>query len=392
MAQDHAVVLPEYNAGSIVNLMASLIVARGGEPSPYAPLPALDSERLRSATNLVLLVVDGLGYDYLIGVGSGGALHRHLKDKITTVFPSTTASAITTFLTGMAPQQHALTGWFMHFKELGGVTAVLPFTPRHGGPSPAKSRVDPAALFGHVPVFDRMGVRTYVVLPKRIVDSEFNVAHSGRAERRSYRSLKRFFKTIAEVLRTDDHPKYVYAYWPELDAIAHESGVGSRRTAAHFAEFDAAFGAFSKTIAGSDSLLVVTGDHGFVDSAPDQLIELDHHPALAETLVLPLCGDRRVAYCYVHPAKREQFERYVRAKLAEYAILMKSDALIEQGYFGLGPPHPRLADRIGDYALLMKGHYAIKDWVPGERKYSHIGLHGSLSRDEMYVPLVVVDA
>ncbi len=392
MFQDRTVVLPDYKAGSIVNLMASLIAARGGEPSSYAPLPALDHSRLRGVTNIVLLVVDGLGYDYLLRVGAGGALHRHLRGKITSVFPSTTASAVTTFLTGTAPQQHALTGWFIHFEEVGGVTAVLPLTPRHGGPSLAKSGVDAATLFGHVPVFDRMDARTYMVLPKRIVDSEFNVAHCGRAERRSYRSLKRFFKAIAEIFRVGDHPKYVYAYWPELDRIAHESGIGSRQAAAHFAEFDAAFGAFLKTIAGSDSLIVVTGDHGFIDSAPDQLIELDRHPVLAETLVLPLCGDRRVAYCYVHPAKCEQFEAYVRAKLTDYAILMKSDALIEQGYFGLGPPHPSLRERVGDYALLMKGNYAIKDWVPGERKYSPIGLHGSVSREEMYVPLVVVEA
>ena len=392
MVRGQAVILPEYHAGSIVNLMASLIAARGGEPTDYGPLPGLDASRLRNATNLVLLVVDGLGYDYLVRVGAGGALHAHLQGHITTVFPSTTATAITTFLTGTAPQQHALTGWFMHFKELGDVIAVLPLTPRHGGPSLAKSGVDPAALFGHVPVFDLMNVRTYAVLPKRIVDSEFNVAHSGRAERRSYRSLKRFFKTITEILRAGDHPKYVYAYWSELDAIAHEHGMASRPAASHFAEFDAAFGAWLKTIAGSDSLIVVTGDHGFVDSAPDQLIELERHPALAETLVLPLCGDRRVAYCYVDPAKRGQFERYVRAELSDFAILMESDALIAQGYFGLGSPHPRLSERIGDYALLMKGQYAIKDWVPGERKYSHIGLHGSVSREEMYVPLVVADA
>src|SRR3990172_9319949 len=122
MRQGQAVVLPEYNAGSIVTPRASLIAARGGEPPAYGPLRGLDASRLRSAANLVLLVVDGLGYDYLVRVGAAGALHSHLKGHITTVFPSTTATAITTFLTGMAPQQHALTGWFMHFKELGGVT------------------------------------------------------------------------------------------------------------------------------------------------------------------------------------------------------------------------------------------------------------------------------
>jgi len=40
------------------------------------------------------------------------------------------------------------------------------------------------------------------------------------------------------------------------------------------------------------------------------------HPDLEKTLVLPLCGEPRVAYCYVHPDKTGQFERYVRNELS----------------------------------------------------------------------------
>jgi len=138
--------------------------------------------------------------------------------------------------------------------------------------------------------------------------------------------------------------------------------------------------------------VIVTGDHGLIDSGPDRLIELDRHPDLAATLRLPLCGDRRAAYCYVHPEQRDAFERYVRMHLADCATLVESRTLVEQGYFGLGLPHPRLLERVGDYTLLMQGTWAIKDWLPGERRYAHIGLHGGLSPEEMYVPLVVAEA
>ena len=49
----------------------------------------------------------------------------------------------------------------------------------------------------------------------------------------------------------------------------------------------------------------------------------------------------------------------------------------------------RLAERVGDYTLLMKDRYVIKDWLPGEGRFMHVGVHGGLTREELYVPLVV---
>ena len=62
-----------------------------------------------------------------------------------------------------------------------------------------------------------------------------------------------------------------------------------------------------------------------------------------------------------------------------------------KNYFGLGKPHPQLAQRIGDYVLLMKENYIIKDFLLGEEEHFSIGNHGGLSEDEMYVPLIRVD-
>jgi hypothetical protein len=97
-----------------------------------------------------------------------------------------------------------------------------------------------------------------------------------------------------------------------------------------------------------------------------------------------------VAFCYVRPRKRRQFEAYARQELAECAELVHSSDLIAQGYFGLGDPHPRLKDRVGDYALIMKRNHTIKDWLPREKPFAYVGAHGGLSEDEMYVPLIVV--
>ena len=121
--------LPNYNGGSIVNLMSTILNVYG-ERSVYEPLKTLNAAALRNSTNIILFVIDGLGYEFLKKHIEGSALAEFPVRKITSVFPSTTATAITTFATGLAPQQHAVTGWFMHLKELGSVVKVLPFTPR----------------------------------------------------------------------------------------------------------------------------------------------------------------------------------------------------------------------------------------------------------------------
>lgn len=382
--------LPDYSGGSIVNLMATLVAGLGGSDIGYPALAALEPAAIAQRRHVVLLVIDGLGHEHLARAVAGDALRRGLRARMTSVFPSTTATAITTLLTATAPQQHGLTGWFTYFRELGSVVAVLPFQDRHGGPGLEQSGIDASRLFGHQPVFDQIRRRSFMVAPKRIIDSAFNSAHSGSAIRRPYTTLPQFFDAIDKCMHDAAGPTFTYAYWPELDRLAHEHGIGSSQVAIHLEELDAAFDYFVDSVRGRDSIVIVTGDHGFIDTTPDAMIDLDAHPTLAETLVLPLCGERRVAFCYVHPDKCVQFETYVGTQLAREATLVRSDQMLRYGYFGTGTPHPRLLDRIGHYALIMNENFVIKDWVAGEHRHTHKGVHGGVSPQEMFVPLIVV--
>ena len=383
--------LPDYTGGSIVNLLSSIQAALGTEPASYAPTQQIDAQRLADARNIVLIVIDGLGYDFLQRQPEHSVLRRHLNGPLTSVFPSTTASAITSFMTGLAPQQHGLTGWFTYFKEIGTVAAPLPFKARYGGASLGDAGIGAQGLFEPLPLSDKLNARSHIVLPRRIVDSDYTTAHGGSSERCAYVSLKQLFERLIRIIRGREERKYVYAYWPEFDSLAHAHGVGSRPVAAHFAEIDAAFARFIGAIDGSDTIVLVTADHGFIDSQPQQMIPLEQHPVLAETLALPLCGEPRVAFCYVHAHKCEQFENYVSDELGDCATLLRSEDLLQQGFFGLGEPHPRLRDRIGHYTLIMKRNYVIKDWLLGEHRYVHIGVHGGVSEQEMRVPLVMVE-
>ena len=388
--------LPDYHGGSIVNLMRSIERALDARPCDaaiaYPESQALPASALAGARNIVLLVIDGLGYDYLKDAGAGSALQRHLRARLTSVFPSTTATAVTSFLTGVGPQQHALTGWIAWLRELGCLAATLRFRPRHGGEPLSKAGIDPRSVFTSEPMFDRLAAQSYVVSPQKIIDSDYNVAHCGVAARRPYAELPGLFSTVAEIVRSGSERKFIHAYTYDLDAAAHTFGSASPEVQQTFRQIDTAFARFLDEIAGSDTLVIAVADHGFIDAPKSACIELADHPQLAETLMLPLCGERRVAYCYVQPGQDRAFEHYVQTRLDRCADLYRSTDLIAQGWFGLGPVNPRLAERVGHYTLVMKGDCTIKDWLLGESRYLTVGVHGGVSAAEMHVPLIVAAA
>ncbi len=377
-------VRPDYSGNGFVNLIASLVEASGGVPR-HPPLACLPVAELRTAQNLVFLIVDGLGDNYLRANGAGGHFARHRRGAISAVFPSTTASAITTSYTGATPLEHGVTGWFTYFSEAACVAAALPFQ-RRGERTPLG--VAPDRIFVERSLFDALEARSFVVSYRPIIDSQYNLHHCGRAERLAYDNLDGFLEQTVSAVKSGPQRKFVYAYWPDFDALAHRHGVASKEVRAHFTALDAAFGELLARLAGSDTAVILCADHGFVDCPPGDSVELP--PALAALLRFPLCGERRIAFCHVREAKH--FLEKAGELLGDRAEVRPSRELADEGWFGTGRAHPHFAERIGDVALVMKGRGTVKDWVTGEPRHLHIGNHGGTSEDEMNIPLVVAKA
>lgn len=404
---------PDYAGGSIANLMASLALACGGPELPCPPLRELPVARLQGARNLMLVVVDGLGYQTLLQRGRG-KLRQHLQGSLTSVFPSTTASAITTFMTGLPPSHHGLTGWHMWMEEVERIMSILPLSARGesrsalnkngaSGPAmvesavlpgvpPLPNREDlPARFFDHPSLYSRLQRPSTLVAPSSIINSPFNRYHSQGATRIPYQTLGELFATLAGIAGQPGE-KFIYGYWPDLDSMSHDQGLRGPGTALVLAAFEAAFDAFVASLAGTDTLLLVTADHGFMDSPPERQLHLEDHPELAACLARPLCGERRVPYCYLKPGAEAAFTAYVAQNLGHAAVAVPREQLFAEGWFGPGPLHPRLASRVGDYVLVMQEDWTLRDLMPGEREHPMVGFHGGVSAAEMTVPLVLVQA
>ncbi|MGH8675826.1 MAG: alkaline phosphatase family protein [Burkholderiales bacterium] len=386
-----AILRPDYSGGGFVNLIASLTAGCGGEPH-HPELRLLPAAEPGAARNVVLIIFDGLGDNYLRTHGAQGALARHRRGAISAVFPSTTASAITTSFTGATPFEHGLTGWFTYFGAAGCVAAPMPFRSRGDNLPLAARGVSGAHLYSGSSVFDSLAVRGIVVTHRSIVDSNYNLYYCGRAERHAYADLQGFVAQTEAAVKSGPERKFIYAYWPEYDTLAHRHGVASAEVRAEFARIDSAFGDLVERLAGTGTLIVATADHGFLDSTGSACLALEDAPGLAALLRFPLCGERRAAFCHVQEGRIPEFASRAREWLAGRGEVRLSGEVADEGWFGRGRAHPRLAERIGDVTLLMTDCYTVKDWTPGERHHVHIGNHGGTSDDEMRIPLVVAHA
>jgi hypothetical protein len=303
---------------------------------------------------------------------------------MTSVFPSTTASAITTSYTGRTPLEHGLTGWFTYFSEAGCVAAALPFRSR-GENLPLEKRLPADKAFTAPSLFESLPVRSIVVTHRDIIDSQYNVRHCRGAERRPYASVDELVAGVVAAVKSGDERKFIYAYWPEYDATSHVHGCEGPEALAALARIDEAFGHLVSSLSNTDSVVIATADHGFLDCPGEDCLELP--AALASQLRFPLCGERRVVFCHVHSP--HEFLSRARDWLGERADVFPGRMLVEEGWFGGGAPHPLIAERVGDVAILLKEGYTLKDWLPGEPRHLHIGNHGGTSEDEMTIPLIM---
>ncbi len=380
-------VKPNYSGKGIVNLTSSILTSFDVS-SPYDVAESDALGNLREFENIVLLIVDGLGFNYLKTEFSDSFMAKQTKDSLSSVFPPSTGSAISTYFTGLPPQQHTLIGWYVYLSEYGLVSRILPFT----------NCIDWNVLntdIGYVidvyPLFHKIESEHHVILGSHIVDSVYSRFMAGTAKRDGYEDIDGFFSCIHHAIFSSKQRKYIHAYWPEYDDISHMLGSKSVEALQHLHEFEQRLCTFVEKINGTNTKLIVTSDHGFNDVIPENVVYTKEHPEFLECLTLPVCGDTRTGFCYVRPKKVTQFERYIENNLSHACDFHLSSNLIEENWFGLFEPNPKLQSRVGDYTLLFKDGYAILNHFPGIQPPRLLGHHGGVSEDELYVPLITID-
>lgn len=378
-------VVPDYGDAGLLGLAQSFGAFLDGEPWGFqgcGPVRNVD------APVLLFILIDGLGDAFLQRHGQDSTLLAHRRSRITSVFPSTTASAVTTMMTGISPAAHGLTGWFIQDPRFGGIIAPLPLRMRAGGP--VRGLFALHRLFPYPSLFQHRRRTSVLVSPADIAWSPFSRRHARGATIQAYSGLDGMVDTsvaAAGGLR-DGGGGYGYAYYPDFDALSHRFGSGSDEVVEEFWRIDAAITRLLERLAGSGIEVVISADHGFIDSPDEQCLHVERYPELAAMLGAPLFGEARAAFCEVRESAGADFEAFARAELAGKARVLRSADLLTLGLLGPGPAHKRLRERTGSHVLLMEPGWTVRDQLPGERVYSMLGVHGGLAPEEMWVPLI----
>lgn len=357
-------VLPDYDGACITNVVPALL-RPGYAPPSWLPRAALD------APATVLLVIDGLGWNQL---GSRPTVAPTLTamegGPITTVAPSTTATALTSITTGLPPGEHGVIGYRMAVH--GEVLNVLRWSTMAGD---ARQTIPP----GKVQASSSFeGQRPAIVTRAEFVTSGFTGAHLEDTRFTGYRTMGTLTSEVVRLVRGGE--AFVYAYYEGLDKVSHEYGLGEQYDQ-ELRWLDHLVSSVLESLP-QGTVLLVTADHGQVEVRADAIVL----PSDVMAHVSMQSGEGRFRWLHARSGRTEALRDAAVDLLGDHAWVRTRDEAIDQGWYG-----PTVTDaaagRLGDVLLAAKGLVAFYDPLD-TGPYVLVGRHGSLTEDEMLVPLL----
>jgi hypothetical protein len=380
--------VPLYGQSALSDLTPSLLAALGlsGHPNPLNIAPV---------GNACLLLVDGLGWDlvrdnarhapFLAGLANGDR-----GRSISAGFPSTTAVSIASIGTGKTPGEHGIVGYTMGIPGYDRAMNNLRWSLHGPGPHvdlrsvivPEDLQPDPTSF----ELAEEGGVKAYTVGPREHLASGLTRAALRGAQYRPAFSMGDLAAETIAALRASGR-SFVYAYHPDLDMTGHVRGVGSPAWRLQLGLVDQLAQALAERLP-QDSTLVVTGDHGMVDVAPEDRIDFDQEPVLQHGVRL-LGGEPRARHVYTWIGARREVLAAWTERLGGQMWIVERDDAIERGWFG-----PAVSDdartRIGDVIAAARGPVGVVQPSVLSVEALLVGHHGSLTAAEQLVPLLAV--
>jgi len=366
--------LPRYAESCLDAFSTSMLASLGvpGEPNPL---------RLAPAERVCLLLIDGLGWDLLSAHPAAAPFLSELAmtaAPLTAGFPATTVTSLATLGTGRPPGQHGLLGYQVAIPGSGRLLNALRWD----------DRVDPVRWQPGSTIFERAagaGVRVYRVAPAAFRKSGLSLAAMRGAGYLAADTIGALISRTASAL-AEAPPALASVYYGDLDSTGHALGCGSDAWQYELAHVDKLAEQLAAALP-HGTVLHVTADHGMVDVSPGERIDVDALPQLREGVAL-LGGEPRARHVYCQPGAADDVQAAWSEVLGDRFWVTSREQAVADGWFG--PVDDLFAARIGDVLAAPSGPSAIVATKAEPRESALIGLHGSLTQSDQFVPLLTL--
>ena len=341
-----------------------------GGPASWPARREYTAERLQltDTRRAVVVMIDGFGAQAVADYAAYLPFLRQRRSDLVaakTIVPSTTAAAITAFTTSALPGATRMVGWSIAQGD--SAVDLLSFA---GAQLPGRERQRVDTLFERATA---VGIETVAVNATRFVASGLTQAALRGAQYLSADSLQARVDAAVQASRAG--ADLVYLYWHGLDHAGHGEGVGSQAWLEALEEVDQALSQLAARV-GAGTAVIVTADHGMVNSEPSRRLDIAQIPQLREGVRI-LAGEGRAPHIHPQDGQAQAVVERWREYLGERAFIVPAAQL--PAYFGPGPGN-------GDVGAAVA--FMAQDWTVGDSRTQRAttlalpGVHGSLTNTE----------
>ena len=340
----------------------------------------------REYKNVVFLILDGLGEHILNKISPDGIFNKNKIDCVTSVYPSTTTAALTTYYSGQPPYETGWIAWSQYFKEYGRALDMFTHNESYMGEPLKEPLIDVfKTVVNYETIFEKIekaspNVKAYEVEPEY-------------AEKRAKRTIKadnidELIMNIEELCKEPER-KFILAYSDNPDGLLHKYGTTSEEVKIFIKETEQKIEEMVKKF-NEDTILIISADHGHKD-VEKQYTLLDY-PEIQECLIIPASLESRVLAFWVKEEMKELFvERFNKVFKNEFWLMKKEEFLNKYHFLGYGNKHSKIDDFIGNYVALSVGGSMIRiETFLAEGKPIKKSTHCGLTKEEMEVPVIVM--
>lgn len=337
--------------------------------------------------NVIFLVLDGLGEHILNKDLPNGYLKNNQIDCVTSVYPSTTTAALTTYYSGKPPYETGWIAWSQYFKEYGRAVDMFSHNESYMR-EPIKNPLMDVfkTIVNYESIFEQIEKAS-----KDVKAYELEPEYAERRAKRSIRAnnLDELIMDIQDICNDSDK-KFIFAYSDNPDGLLHKYGVESKEVKEFLIEAESKIQDMCNKME-DDTIVIITADHGHKDI--EKAYTLLDYPEIQECLIMPASLESRVLTFWVKEGMEKIFEeRFNKIFKDEFWLMTKDEFLNKYHFLGFGKKHLKIDDFIGNYiALSVAGSIIRLETFLAEGKPVKKSTHCGLTKEEMEVPIIVIN-